>query len=130
MGLYSQIVALNAAQKGETVSYGGTWKAKKDSIIGIVPIGYADGYSRSLSNKGYMGVLGQKAPVVGSVTMDYTMIDLTDIVQAGKNILGERVTIFEGNGVHSVKILADLAGTIPYELITCIGRRVPRKYIK
>lgn len=135
MSLTSQIVHFQNVPRGQKVSYGGTWTAARDSVIGIVPIGYADGYSRSLSNSGYMLFRGRKVPVVGIVCMDYTLVDLTEILHStsttNKAQEGEEVVVIGNQGSQSIHIeeVAHNAGTIPYEMMTCIGSRVPRHYI-
>ncbi len=121
LSVKSRIIQVKEVKRGEGVSYGHTWKAKRKSIIGVVPIGYADGYSRALSNQGRMRVCGRYAPIVGRVTMDYTMLNITEIPQAGRNsevtVLGEGITASE---------VANIAGTIPYEVLCSLGSRIPR----
>jgi alanine racemase len=133
MSLYSQIVITQKVKKGARVSYGGNWTATRDSTIGVVCIGYGDGYSRFFSNKGVMLCRGQKVPVLGTVCMDYTMVDLTDVPAANSETLrGESVLLFgrsSESAILDIRDVSALIGTIPYEIITCIGRRVPRSYI-
>lgn len=130
MVLQSEIVTIQKVLKGQSVSYGSRWTADKDSVVGVVPIGYADGYSRSFSNCGQMIVGGQKVPVLGVVCMDYTMVNLTDLNIDPKQDLGKEVTLLGGQGDQKITAeeLAEMIETIPYEIITCIGRRVPREF--
>jgi Alr-MurF fusion protein len=122
--LRSTIAQIRKVSMGETISYNRSGAISRDSIIGTVRIGYADGYSRQFSNgKGKMLVRGQLVPVVGSVCMDMTMIDLTGIegVQEGDDVL-----IF-GNELP-VQTIASWIGTIPYEIMAGISQRVKRVY--
>ncbi|MCB0357188.1 MAG: alanine racemase, partial [Bdellovibrionales bacterium] len=132
MTLKSQVIAYHKLKTGEKVSYGGRWVAPRNSIIGIIPIGYGDGYHRLLSQKGVVLYRGQRAPVVGTVCMDYIMVDLTQILQNSHGEWQEEVILFgEGEGQNlAVEEIADLASTISYELLTGIGKRVPRKYVR
>jgi len=125
MELKSTIVEIKDIPEGARVSYGGTFKAPRPSRIGIMPIGYADGYMRELSNRGWVSVAGERAPVVGAVCMDLTMVDLTQIPQAE---IGQEVSLF-GNGSIKVEEAAEWAHTISYELLSIIGKRVRRIYI-
>ena len=125
MSIKSIIVHSKIVKKGESVSYGRTFIADRDMVIGIVPIGYADGYPTSLSNKGYMFVDGIKCSIVGVVCMDMTMIDLSDI--KGATMIGRSVEIMGSNITASM--LAKIAGTISYEILTGISYRIPRVYI-
>ena len=124
MSIKSIVVHSKIVKKGESVSYGRTFIADKDMVIGIVPIGYADGYPVSLSNKGFMFIDGVKCPIVGVVCMDMTMIDITGIddVLVGRSveIMGDNIT---------ANMLAAIAGTISYEILTGISYRIPRVYI-
>ncbi|WP_114792290.1 bifunctional UDP-N-acetylmuramoyl-tripeptide:D-alanyl-D-alanine ligase/alanine racemase [Niabella yanshanensis] len=122
--LKSTIAQLKQIQKGETVSYNRRGVATQKSTIATVRIGYADGYSRRLSNGvGYMLVHGKKAPVIGTVCMDMVMIDVTHIKGVKE---GDDVIVF-GNGLP-VEELARAIGTIPYEIMTGISQRVKRVY--
>ncbi len=124
MSMYSVISAVKTIEKGETVSYGRTFKAKSKRIIATVSAGYADGVPRLLSNKGYMLVHGQKAPIVGRVCMDQLCLDVTDIPNVK---MGDVVTIF-GPGLP-VEEIAKKVKTINYEIVCGITKRVPRIYI-
>ncbi len=131
MSLKSKIALLHSVHKGEVVSYGARWKAEKDSLIGVVPIGYADGYYRNLSNSGEVLCHGSKLPVIGTVCMDYFMIDLTSIAFHKKIQKGDEVILF-GKQNDTQILASDLAkkvGTISYEVLARISGRVPRVYI-
>jgi alanine racemase len=119
------LVQIHTLRAGAAVGYGRTWTAPRDSRIGLVPIGYADGYSRQFSNRAVMVVQGQPCPVVGRVSMDLTTIDLEAVPGA---ILGDEVTILDSDPLSpaSVYELARLAGTIPYEVTCGIGQRIHR----
>ena len=113
---------------GQTISYGRTYTTTKDSIVATIPVGYADGLSRTLSNKGHITVNGHKAPIVGRVCMDQTMVDLTEIDPVYFN---EEFVLFGYplDGAISIGEVADQMGTIHYEVACLIGKRVPRIYI-
>lgn len=121
--LKTTIAQIKKVKAGETVGYGRKGKVTRDSIIAVVRIGYADGYSRKLGNgKGFMLVNGKMAPVIGNVCMDMTMLDITGINASE----GEEVIVFGKN--LSVTELAKAAETIPYEIMTGISQRVKRVY--
>jgi len=127
MSLFSRIMLLKQVPKGEKLGYGGTFETKRDSLIATLPIGYDDGYPRAFSNRGRVIVRGQFAPVVGRVSMDLTLIDVTDVPGVK---LDERVTMLGSDGDCSITAedLGELAGTISYEITCGIGNRVPRVY--
>lgn len=113
---------------GESVSYGLTWTAESDTTIGTIPIGYADGFSRLLSNRGQVLVAGRRCPVVGLVCMDQALIDLGPNSDA---VLGDEVIVVGADGDHEITTtdLAELMGTIPYEVTCLITPRVGREYV-
>ena len=124
--LRSTIAQLRNVKEGETVSYGRHGVVLRDSIIATVRLGYADGYPRSLSNgKGKMLVRGKAAPIIGTICMDMTMLDVTDITGIEE---GDEVIVF-GNEL-SVQQVAHWADTIPYEILTGVSQRVKRVYFK
>lgn len=130
MTLKSFVSVLRKIKEGETVSYGGTFKALKDSVIGVVPIGYADGYHRLLSNKAEVLFCGRKVPVVGNICMDYLMIDVTQIAaERGIDSLYEQEVILFGSEGPSAAELAKLAQSISWEMLTSVGERVPRVFV-
>lgn len=127
LSLYSEIVYCKRIHKGQSVSYGGTFTAKKDMRIATVPLGYGDGYPRSLSGKGYVLIRGKKAPILGRVCMDQFMADVTEIPEATE---GDKVTLigYDGGEHISAELLGDLSGRFNYELVCDLGQRIPRLY--
>lgn len=123
----SEIIHLKKVGAGFCVSYGSTFVTTRETVIATVPAGYADGYNRLLSSKGYMLVRGKRAPILGRVCMDLTMVDVTDI--PGVSLHDEAVLIgSQGNETITAEDIADLTGTIGYEVMTSISARVPRVY--
>ena len=123
----SQIILVKPVAKDQPVSYSGSFTTQRDSLIATLPIGYADGLHRSLSNKMDILIGGKRAPQIGNICMDMTLIDVTEIqdVQAG-----DEVVLFgkqEGQTI-TVEEMATKAGTIPYEILCNVGKRVPRVY--
>jgi alanine racemase len=119
------LVGMRQVQRGQTIGYGQTWIAERDTRVGLVPIGYADGYPRELSNRGLMLIHDCPAPVLGRVSMDLTTIDLSQVPMAR---IGDTVVVLDDDplSVASVYRLAAWAGTIPYEILSRIGARVRR----
>ena len=134
MSFQSRLVQIRHVPKGRSVSYGRTFTTMRDSVIGVVPVGYGHGYSWLCSNRGVMLVGGQRVPIVGRVTMDLTMLDLTDFVRvAGRvPVPGEGVVLFgRQNGAQlPVEELARWSETLPYEVLCTIGKRVTRVYLR
>lgn len=128
MALGTEVVHLKRVPRGEAVSYGHTWRAERDSVVGILPVGYADGFPRALSNRGKVRVGGRLCPIVGIVCMDATLVDLTDVEAAR---VGMPAALMEADNESPIAALAlaALVGTISYEILTGIGKRVPRKYV-
>ncbi len=131
MHVKSQIISLRELPAGRSVGYGSTWTAARPSRIATVPMGYADGLSRALSNRGAMLVRGRRAPIAGVVSMDMTMLDVTDIdgVSAGDEavVLGAQKGPL-GEDAITAQEMAETLGTIPWEILTSVSRRVPRFY--
>ncbi len=138
MSLFSKVVALRDLAVGQAVGYGSTWRAERPSRIATIPIGYADGLSRALSNRGSMLLRGRHAPIVGIVSMDMTMLDVTDIEGVA---LADDVVVLgtqkwppeRGAGPPfeaqlGARDLARSSGTIAWEVLTNVSRRVPRFY--
>ena len=125
MTLRSRIIYLKEVPAGFPVSYGSVWKSRRPSRIATVAVGYGDGYRRCLSNCGEMLLHGKRAPVVGRVCMDLTMIDVTSVPEAA---VGDEVTVWgvEGSETLSADEVAAAAGTIGYEMTTGLNVRVPR----
>lgn len=121
--LKTRITALKDYPAGTRISYGGTFVTERFTHIGVIPIGYADGLFRALSNRASFVVKGRKAPQRGRICMDMCMIDLSDIPDAS---VGDEVEIF--GDLSSLDELSKIAGTIPYELLCAVSRRVPRIY--
>lgn len=123
MAVKSRVAAVRSLPKGTPVSYGRTAVLERDSRIAVVPVGYGDGYPRSLSNRMVMRVRGVECPIVGRVCMDMCMLDVTDVpgVQAG-----DVAVVYDGPLLERA---AQLAGTIPYELMCDVNPRVPRVYL-
>jgi alanine racemase len=131
MSLHSRICLLKWVPPGETIGYGCTFEASRRSLIATVPVGYYDGYMRGLSNRAHVIVRGMYAPVVGRVSMDLTLIDVTDV--AGVE-LDDQVTLLGWNRENAeLKItaedLARIVGTLSYEVTCGISERVPRVYV-
>jgi len=119
----SEIMRLKTLPPNHAIGYGTTFHTKRESRIATIPVGYADGYNRKLSNNGEVIVRGQRAPIVGRVSMDLTTIDVTDIDNAS---LGDEVILL-GDGITADEI-ASRIDTIAYEVFTSVGARVPRIY--
>lgn len=119
------LVGIRSVKRGTAVGYGQTWRAPRDTRIGLVPVGYADGYPRCYSDRAVVMLHGRAAPVVGRVSMDLTTIDLADVPQA---TVGDEVTLLDPDPLSpaSVYQLARWADTIPYEVLCRIGPRVKR----
>lgn len=124
MSLISHCIHVQTLKKGETVGYGATYKALKTMKIATIPIGYADGYPRSLSNKGYVLIGGKRRPIVGRICMDQLMVEVDDTVRAGDQVI---LIGTQGKETITIEEVAELAGTIPYELM-CIFKRIIRVY--
>src|SRR5262249_45216934 len=124
MRVRSEVVDLRTIEAGEPVGYGALFRATKTTRIATLPMGYADGLSRTLSNRGHVLVRGVRAPIVGAVSMDMSMIDVTDVPGVA---LRDEVTVLGADAVRAEEIAAQ-AGTIPWEVLTSISRRVPRFY--
>lgn len=123
--LKSKVVFVKNVEKGMPISYGGTYITGRDSKIATIPIGYADGIRRSLSNKGRVYINGKYAPIIGLVCMDSFMVDVTDI----PNIkVGDEVIIWDNKNI-TLEEIANLCDTINYEILCTIGKRVQRRYL-
>lgn len=127
LSLKSSIVYIKELEKGREISYGGTFVVEKPMRVATVSAGYADGIPRGLSNKGYVLVRGQKAPIIGRVCMDQFMIDVTEIKDAA--VLDEVVIIGQqGEKTIFAEEVGDISGRFNYELVCDITNRVPRIY--
>ena len=127
LSLYSHVVYVKDVDAGYPISYGGVYTTPSKKRIATIPIGYADGYPRALSDKGFVLIRGQKAPIVGRVCMDQMMVDVTDIKDAQMDDL---VTLIGSDGDETITVedLGEWSGLINYELICLLGKRVPRIY--
>ena len=129
MSLKSHVTFVKEVEPGTQVSYGGTYTTDHVTKLATIPVGYADGYPRTLSNKGWVLIHGKKAPICGRVCMDQFMVDVTDIPEIKK---GDEVTLLGSDGEETISAdtLGDLSGRFSYELLCGISKRVPRIYIK
>jgi alanine racemase len=127
MTLKSRITHLRKVPAGTTISYGRTFTARRESLIAVLPIGYADGYPRTLSNRGSVLVGGQRVRIVGRVCMDMVMLDVTNVRDV---YMGQEVVLIGSQGKEMVSAmeLAEETGTIPHEILSSIGSRIPRIY--
>lgn len=123
LSLHSHVVYVKEVKPGQSISYGGTFTAKEPMRVATIPVGYGDGYPRSLSSKGYVMIRGKKAPILGRVCMDQFMVDVTQIPDC-KN--GDDVTLI-GDGI-TAEALGDLSGRFNYELVCDLGKRIPRVF--
>lgn len=128
LSLHSTVIHVKWVPTGTPVSYGGTYVTKRETRIATIPMGYGDGYPRSLSNKGYVLLHGKRAPVLGRVCMDQFMVDVTDIPEAS---VGDKVTLLGRDGEEEItaEMLGALSERFPYELLCGLGKRIPRIYI-
>ncbi len=127
VSMRARIVEIRTIADGETVSYDATWRAEGERRIATVPVGYADGYRRGLSNRGVALLHGKRIPVAGNVTMDMTMFDVTGTEAA----LGDLVTLLGADGGDVITV-AEMAGSgelSPYEILTDLRLRLPRRYV-
>lgn len=129
LSLISHIVYIKEVEAGTPVSYGGTYITDKKMRIATIPVGYGDGYPRSLSNKGYVLIHGKKAPILGRVCMDQFMVGLEGIPEAAE---GDEVTLIGQDGEEQITMeeLGDMSGRFNYELACDLGKRIPRVYYK
>jgi len=128
MTFKTAIIYLKSVPPASSISYGRTYTTEKESIVATLPVGYADGYNRLLSNKGEVLVKGRRAPIVGRVCMDMTMIDVSHVPEVK---IGDEVVLFGKQGDAEIPMdeIADKANTIVNEVACGIGKRVPRVYL-
>lgn len=129
LSLKSHIVFIKEVAAGVPVSYGGTYVTPKKMRVATIPVGYGDGYPRGLSNKGYVLIRGNKAPILGRICMDQFMVSVDDIPDASQ---GDEVTLIGRDGDLEITMeqLGDLSGRFNYELACDLGKRIPRVYMK
>ena len=126
---HSRVSHVQLLPASREISYGGTFVTEKPTMVATVPVGYADGYRRSLSNRFYVLIHGKKAPILGRICMDQMMVDVTDIPET---CLDDTVTLIGTDGSESITVeeIAEAAGSFNYEFICGISRRVPRRYLQ
>ena len=129
MSIKSAVSMVKTINVGDSVSYGRTFTANRNMTVATVPIGYADGYPRAMSNRGFVIINGQKAPIIGRVCMDQLTVDVSDIKDVQ---IGSVVTVIGRDGKYSVSFddLAEICNTISYEIMCNISIRMPRVYVK
>lgn len=127
MSLYSHIIFLKTLDAGCTVSYGATYITDKPTKIATVPVGYADGYPRSLSNKGEVLIRGKRCPIIGRICMDQMMVDVTDIEDVK---VGDKITLVGKDKSEEITFdeIGDKSGRFNYETICLLNKRIPRVY--
>ena len=127
MSITSHITHVKTISKGDAVSYGGTYVADKATRVATIPVGYADGYARSLSNKGYVLIAGRKAPIIGRICMDQFMVDVSALPSVKE--LDEVVLLGKlGDEIITMETLSDISNKFNYEFACGISKRVPRVY--
>ncbi len=129
LSLVSSIVHTKWIEPGAVVSYGGCFRAEKKTRVATIPVGYADGYPRSLSNKGYVLIRGKRAPIIGRVCMDQMMVDVTEIDEAA---FMDEVVLVGKSGREEITVddLSALSGRFNYEFLCDLDKRIPREYVK
>lgn len=129
MSVKANIVHIKTLPKGEYISYGRKFKTERETIVGTIPVGYADGYTRLLFGKGKVIINGKYAPIIGRICMDQFMVDLTDV---GEVKVSDEVILLgnDGNIKYDADDIAKDLGTINYEVICAVSKRIPRIYIK
>jgi alanine racemase len=128
LSVHARVLGIRELPAGVRVSYGGRVQLERDSRVAIVPIGYGDGYPRSMSGRAQMLVRGHRCDVLGTITMDVCMLDVTDLPDVR---VGEEVTVLGRQGLGRIDVyeLAQWANTVPYEITCGISKRVPRRYV-
>ena len=129
MSIKTNVSFVKTVPDGTSIGYGRTYFTTKETVVATIPVGYADGYSRTMSNKAFVIIKGKKAPVIGNVCMDQFMVDISDIddVKAGDTVIliGQ-----DGDISITADDIAEIQGTISYEVLCNVGKRVPRVYIR
>lgn len=125
MKLKTRIVQLREVPPDTSVGYRGTFVTGRESLVATLPVGYADGYPRALSNRAKVSLGGRLVPLIGSVCMDFIMVDVTEIPGV---CVGDEAVLF-GDGLVSIEDVSSWAQTIPYEVLSRISPRVPRRYV-
>ena len=124
----SRVTHVKTLPAGREISYGGTYVTEKETVVATIPVGYADGYRRSLSGRFYVLIRGKRAPILGRICMDQLMVDVTDIPDAAVN---DKVVLVGSYGSETITMeeIAEAADSFNYEFVCGISRRVPRIYI-
>ncbi len=132
MSVKATVLFVKTIHRGSGVSYGHTFKALQDIPAAVISMGYSDGYLRAFSNKAYVLINGVPCPVLGRVTMDQTIVDISLALCAGKVAIGDEAVVLghQGKSVISADELAGWADTINYEIVCNLGNRLPRRFIK
>ena len=125
----AKVVYVKTLPAGRQISYGGCYTTTRETVVATLPVGYADGYRRSLTDKGHVLIHGKKAPIIGRICMDQMMVDVTDIPDVK---IGDHAVLIGRSGDEQITVdyLADLTGTLNYEIICGISRRTPRVYLR
>jgi len=128
MALRTEVAHLKPVRRGEAASYGHSWRAERDTVLGVLPVGYADGLPRALSNRGRVRIGDRLCPIVGVICMAVTLVDRGVVVSPH---VGMAATVMEprNDSPLSAAAMAETVGTISYEILTGIGKRVPRRYL-
>ena len=128
LSLHSHIAYIKEMKPGQTISYGSTYVVEKPMKVATIPLGYGDGYPRSLSGKGYVLINGQKAGILGRICMDQFMVDVTEISDVKE---GDKVTLIGTNGSEQISadVLGEMSGRFNYELVCDLNQRLPRVYV-
>lgn len=130
----SRVVRVREIPSGRTISYGRTFQTRRDTVMGVIPVGYGHGYPYALSGRGHMLVSGLRVPILGRVTMDMTMVDLTDLPRRPEH--GDEVVLIgtqsglQGDATITIHDLAKWAGSLGYEILCGLSKRVPRTYFR
>jgi alanine racemase len=126
MSLHAQVAEVREVPAGAAVGYGGAWTASRPSLLAVLPVGYGDGYPWRLGNRAEVLLNGRRAPIRGRICMDQLLVDVTDVprIAAGRSV----ATLLGAQGEEEIRVgeLAERADTIPYEIFTRMGERLPR----
>jgi alanine racemase len=130
MSLKANVILVKEVEKNTCISYGRTFTTRRESKIATIPIGYADGYTRLLNGKGRVLINGEIAPIVGRICMDQCMADVTGL--AADVRVGDEAVLFGRQGGHEIRVeeVASQVGTVNYEVVCIVGKRIPRVYLK
>ena len=129
MSLYSHVVQVKEVPGGVSVGYGATYVTGRPTRIATIPVGYADGYPRALSNRASVLIRGRRVPIIGRICMDQFMVDVTEAPEVS---IGDVVTLIGTDGEESISVeeISEMAGSFNYEFVCDVSRRVPRVYMR